>query len=109
MNELLHLEEFWNKLYQDLQNRNAIIKRWFDVRKVTPDIFLKGDLVLKWNVDRSKVGKHKKFESLWSGPYLITGHTRKNAFKIAKLNGWKLPILVNGKHLKYYKPMHAGE
>lgn len=30
MNELLHLEELRNKLYQDLQKRNAIVKRWFD-------------------------------------------------------------------------------
>jgi len=52
--------------------------------------------VLKWDEDRTKVRKHKKFESLWSRPYLIAGHAEKNAFEIAKLNGWKLPILVNG-------------
>jgi len=47
MNELLHLEEFQNKLYQDLQKRNEIMKRWFDARKATLDIFKEGDLMLK--------------------------------------------------------------
>jgi len=64
--------------------------------------------VLKWDVDRSKAKKHKKFKSLWSGTYLITEHAEKNALEIAKLNGWKLPILVNGQQLKHYKPAHMG-
>lgn len=60
------------------------------------DIFQEGDLVLKWEEDRSKAKNHKKFESLWSRPYLIAGRVEKNDFEIAKLNGWKLLILVNG-------------
>ena len=47
MNELLHLEEFWNNSYQDLQKRNEIMKRWFDAWKATPDTFKEGDLMLK--------------------------------------------------------------
>ena len=30
MNELLHLEELRNQSYQNLQNRNEIVKKWFD-------------------------------------------------------------------------------
>jgi len=109
MNELLHLEESQNESYQNLQKRNVIIKRWFDTWKATLDIFKEGDLVLKWDVDRSRAEKHNKFESLWIGPYLIVGHAGKNAFKLAKMNGWELPISVNGHHLKHYKPMQARE
>ena len=72
------------------------MKRWFDAQKATPNIFQEGGLVLKWEVERSKVGKHKKFESLWFSPYLIAGHVGKYAFKIAKLNGWELLISING-------------
>lgn len=107
MNELIHLEESQNQSYQDLQKRNAIVKRWFDTWKATLDIFQEGDLVLKWDMDRFGAGKHNKFEALWSRPYLIARHARKNAFKLAKLNGWELPISVNGQHLKHYKPTQA--
>lgn len=85
------------------------MKRWFDTHKVTLDIFQEGDLVLKWDVDKFEARKHKKFESLWSRPYLIARHVGKNTFKLAKLNGWELPISINGKHLKHYKPAQAGE
>jgi len=90
------LEESQKQSYQDLQKRNAIVKRRFDTRKATLNIFQEGDLVLKWDMDRSGAEKHKRFESLWSKPYLIVGNAKKNAFKLAKLNGWELPILVNG-------------
>jgi len=72
------------------------MKRWFDAWKATSNTFKEGDLVLKWDEDRTKSKNHKKFESLWFGPYLIARCIRKNAFEIAKLNGWKLPISVNG-------------
>jgi len=52
--------------------------------------------VLKWDEERTKSQKYKKLKSLWFEPYLIAMRAKKNAFKIAKLNGWKLQILVNG-------------
>ena len=73
-----------------------MMKRWFDTQKCSLDTFKEGDLVLKWDEDRAKFRKHKKFESLWSKPYLIARCIGKNAFEIAKLNGWKLSISVNG-------------
>lgn len=47
MNELLHLEELWNQYYRDLQGRNEIVKKWFDIWKATMENFKEGDLVLK--------------------------------------------------------------
>lgn len=40
-------------------------------KKARVRIFREGDLVLKWDADREKPGKHSKFDALWSGPYLI--------------------------------------
>lgn len=62
MNELLHLEESRNKSYQDLHKRNTIVKKWFDNQKGSLNYF-KGYLVLKWDEDRVKPEKYKKFES----------------------------------------------
>lgn len=52
--------------------------------------------MLKWDEDRAKIKKYKKFESLWFEPYMIARCIGKNLFEIDKLNGWKLLILVNG-------------
>ena len=65
--------------------------------------------MLKCDENRAKPKKHKKFKSLWFEPYLIAKCIRKNAFELAKLNGWKLSISVNGQHLKHYKPTWMGE
>lgn len=72
------------------------MKKWFDIQKATSKNFKEEDLVLKWDEDRTKSGKHKKFEALWSKPYMIAKCIGKNSFEIAKLNGWKLTISVNG-------------
>ena len=39
MNEFLYLVELRNQSYRDLQRRNEIVKKWFDVRKATPEKF----------------------------------------------------------------------
>lgn len=62
--------------------------------------FQVGDFDLKWDVDREKPGKHSKFDAIWSGPYVIIGCKEANAFRLARLNGESLPIVVNGIHLK---------
>ena len=47
------------------------MKKIFD-RKARVRIFREGDLVLKWDVERTKLGRHSKFDTLWSGPYVIS-------------------------------------
>jgi hypothetical protein len=32
-------------------------------------IFMKGDMVLKWDAKREEKGKHGKFDNLWLGPF----------------------------------------
>jgi len=41
-----------------------------------------GDIILKWDEERAKLERHQKFDSLWSGPYIITQAMQINAFKL---------------------------
>ncbi|KAH9325406.1 hypothetical protein KI387_005584, partial [Taxus chinensis] len=58
-------------------------------------IFNEGDIVLKWDADRAKPGRHIKFDTIWSVPYMISACKEHNTFKLSKLNGEELPIPVN--------------
>ena len=40
-------------------------------KKATAKVYSKGDLVLKWDENRAKLGRHSKFDAMWSGPYVI--------------------------------------
>lgn len=33
--------------------------------------FKEGDIVLKWDAKREKLGRHSKFCALWNSPYVI--------------------------------------
>ncbi|KAH9329866.1 hypothetical protein KI387_001974, partial [Taxus chinensis] len=54
--------------------------------------FQDGDLVLKWDADRAKPGRHSKFDAIWSGPYMVTGCKSSNAFQLSTLDGEELSI-----------------
>lgn len=61
------------------------------------------DIILKWDEERSNLRKHKKFDSLWSGAYIIIQALQNNTFKLQDIFGsWELPILENKIYLKYY-------
>ena len=75
------------------------MKRNFD-KKARVRTFREGDLVLKWDADRAKPGRHSKFDALWSGPYLIASCKQANAFQLSRPNGEVLPIPVNEIYLK---------
>ena len=49
------------------------MKKCFD-RKAKFKILREGDLVLKWDVDKEKIGRHSKFDALWSGPYVVISY-----------------------------------
>jgi hypothetical protein len=55
-----------------------------------------------WDKRREKPRMHKKFDSLWIGPYRIEGKSGANSFILATLEGEKLPLHVNGYLLKPY-------
>ena len=97
--ELMELEEMWDKEMKDMEYHQLQMKRSFD-KKSTVKVFKEGDVVLRWDVLKSRPGQHTKFDKMWSGPFIITECKEHNAFQLSKMNGERLHILVNGIHLK---------
>ena len=95
----MELEEKRSKAMQTLEIHQQQMKKSFD-KKARVRIFREGDLVLKQDADREKLGRHSKFDTLWSGPYLIISCKKDNAFQLSKPGGEILPIPVNGIYLK---------
>jgi hypothetical protein len=59
--------------------------------------------VLKWDALRQEKGKHSKFDSLWTGPFMIIQVQNNNTFILQNLEGDEVfggP--VNGRFLKLY-------
>lgn len=59
-----------------------------------------GDLVLKWDVLKSRLGHHNKFDHMRDRLFLSAECKEHNAFQIATIEGNVLPIPMNGIHLK---------
>ena len=98
--DLMELKEIREHAIQTIEKDQALVKRWFD-KKARARTFQEGDLVLKWDADRAKPGRHSKFDAIWSGPYMVTGCKSSNAFQLSTLDGEELPIPVNGIYLKH--------
>lgn len=62
--------------------------------------FKEGDLVLLWDKRSEKSGNHKKFQSLWLGPYQIKNNIDRNYFILEEIDDNELPLLVNKQHIK---------
>ena len=77
--ELMEIEEKKSQAMQTLEIHQQQVRRSFD-RKAKVRTFREGDLVLKWDAEREKLGRHSKFDTLWSGPYLIISCKQANAF-----------------------------
>jgi hypothetical protein len=78
------------------------MKERFD-KKDKEYIFQTGDLVLKWDAYRQDKGKHGKFDTLWTGPFIISQVLQNNTFLLQNLEGNEVfggP--VNGRFLKIY-------
>lgn len=101
MENLIELEEKRGKEMKTLEIHYQYVKKNFD-KKAKAKISREGDLVLKWDVDREKAGRHSKFDALWSAPYVIISCKQSNAFQLSKSNGEVLPIPIIGIHLKTY-------
>ncbi|GLJ17261.1 hypothetical protein SUGI_0299510 [Cryptomeria japonica] len=61
--ELMELEEVRSQAMHTLETHQEQVKRVFD-KKATNRVFKEGDLVLKWDADRAKVGQHSKFDAI---------------------------------------------
>ena len=101
INQLIELDESRrNSLGQSIRNSNKV-KRTFD-RSTRPGSFQVGEIVLHWDKRREKPRKHRKFDSLWLGPYIIDEVARTNYFYLNDLEGERLSLLVNGFLLKMF-------
>lgn len=75
------------------------MKYLFDKRATTRK-FQPDDLVLQWNVRVEDKGKHKKFESLWLGPYIIHQNFGKDSYLLKNMDGEIFELPVHGQFLK---------
>ena len=96
--ELMKLEESRDKAMKALEYHQLQTNFFFD-KKVTKNVFKVGDLVLKWDVLKSRPGHHTKFD-MWTGPFIIRDCKEHNAYQLATIDREMLPILVNGIHVK---------
>jgi hypothetical protein len=100
--QLVELQQEREHLIEKSENHQMKVKNTFD-RKTKKEVFKIGDFVLKWDAARQNKGQHGKFDSLWTGPYIITEAYHNNTFVLHHLDG---EILAggpfNGRFLKIY-------
>ena len=97
----MELEESQRKVVKNMKFQQMQVKRSFD-RKARAIDFNMGDIVLKWDILKSRLGHHNKFDHMWAGPFLIAKCKEHNTFQLATMEGDVLPIPINGIHLKPY-------
>ena len=101
INQIIELDENRRKaLDHSIRNQDKI-KRTFD-KSSRPRPLEIGDIVLLWDKRKEKPTKHKKFDSVWMGPYIIYDVADANSFLLNNMEGEKLFLLVNGKQLKLF-------
>ena len=84
---------------QTMEYQQMQIKKSFE-RKAQAREFNVGDMVLKWDVFKSRLGQHEKFDHMWARPFQIVECKQHNAYQLANMDGDVLSIPVNGIHLK---------
>jgi hypothetical protein len=103
IDQLIELDETRRKALGQMERNQEKIKSTFD-HKDKERSFAKGDLVLLWDKRKEKPGMHKKFDSLWTGPYKILSHAGTNSFNLGTMEGESLRLSVNSLHIKCYHP-----
>jgi transposase InsO family protein len=103
INQLIELDETRRSAFGQMERNQEKIKNTFD-HKAKERNFIEGDLVLLWDKRREKPGMHKKFDSLWTGPYRIMSCAGTNSFNLETMEGEALKLPVNALHIKRYYP-----
>jgi hypothetical protein len=91
IDQLIELDESRRGALDQMACNQEKIKGTFD-HKARQRIFKEGDQVLVWDKRKEKPGMHKKFDSLWTGPYRIVSEVGLNSFNLATLEGEKLSL-----------------
>jgi len=101
IDQIVELDEARRTAFDAICKNQSNIKKSFD--KVSRSRSLQvGDMVLLWDRKNEKPGKHKKFDSLWLGPYIIQDIAGPNSFYLSKLDGEPLDLPANGQMLKLF-------
>ena len=96
------LEEERIEIVDHITQHQMRVKEIFD-KRARPRRFMIGDMVLLWDKRRAPKGMHKKFDTLWKGPFKIQQAFENNSFKLAYEDGEVLPLTYNGQDLKLYQ------
>jgi hypothetical protein len=101
IDQLVELDESRRKaLDQSIKNQEKV-KKTFD-KSSRQRVFQEGDTILLWDKRREKPGNHRKFDNLWTGPYIIQSIAGKKSFFLSRLDGERLTLPMNGQLLKLF-------
>ena len=71
-------------------------------RRVKPQVFHPGDLVLRKVFENTVDPVAEKFHINWEGPYIVTRAGKSGSYALDKLDGTPVPRMWNAMHLKRY-------
>ena len=97
----MELDEAHRTAFDAICKNQSNIKKSFDKSSQSRSLQV-GDMVLLWDHKNEKLGKHKKFDSLWLGLYIIRDITGPNSFHLNRLDGEPLDLSANGQMLKIF-------
>ena len=83
---MVELQQVREQLVEKSEAHQKKIKNNFD-KKEKVDNFQVRYWPLKWDAVRKDKGKHGKFDSLWTSPFVITRVQQNNTFKLQSLEG----------------------
>lgn len=84
--DLAEVHQIRDELVEKSTTNEKRIKEAFD-RKEKADNFQVGDLVLKWDALKDKKENHGKFDTLWTGPFVITQIQGNNTLMLKSIEG----------------------
>eukprot|EP00253_Pinus_taeda_P014046 PITA_14046 len=99
IDQIVELDEAHRTAFDAICKNQSNIKKRFDKSSRSRSLQV-GDMVLLWDRKNEKLGKHKKFDSLWLGPYIIWDIAGPNSFHLSRLDGEPLDLPANGQMLK---------
>lgn len=94
MIQLVELEEMRIMAHKRNLKIQLQSKYLFDKRTTTRK-FQIGNMVLQWNAREQDKGKHKNFESLWIGPFIVFDVNGKYSYFLQRMNGELHKLLVH--------------
>ena len=100
-NQIVELDETHRKALDNMYKNQSNIKKSFDKSSRSRSLQV-GDMILLWDRKNEMLGKHKKFDSFWLGPYIIRGVAGPNSFHLSTLEGEPLQLPANGQLLKLF-------